>query len=364
MIEVVIRAGTARYPIRIGAGLLQTLGPALLELALVGKVALIADAEALGRWGEPVSRSLREAGLFSVVIEVAPGEASKSFEGASAIYGRLIEAGMGRGDTIVSLGGGVVGDLAGFVAATYHRGIAYVQLPTTLLAQVDASVGGKVAVDHPLGKNLIGAFHQPRLVLADTASLTTLPPRQRWSGLAEVVKAALIADEAFLARLEGELEPLAEDEAGPDRLAEVIARAVEIKAAVVGEDERDLGLRRILNFGHTVGHALELGAGFGTITHGEAVVQGMKAAVSISRRLELLGQAEAERASRLLARFPEPPPFPRPSRDEILAAMGRDKKAEGGALRFVVLEGLGRARIIGGVPTPILDAAIDLALET
>lgn len=364
MIELTIRAGPAPYPFRAGPGLLETLGPSLRDLGLRGKVAMISDADAFSRWGGPALRSLGDADLPWINVEVPPGERGKTLAHASELYGKLIEHGVGRGDTIVALGGGVVGDLAGFVAATYHRGLAFVQVPTTLLAQVDSSVGGKVAVDHPLGKNLVGAFHHPRLVLADTRTLSTLPERQRWSGLAEIAKAALIADASFLEFLERHLETLAGEHAPDALLSDAIARAVRIKARIVEADERESSLRRVLNFGHTIGHALEVATGYAALTHGEAVVKGMKAALVVSWQLGKLGQADAERALALLARFPPPPPHVAPPREAVIAAARRDKKVEGEKLRYVILTAFGRAEVLPHLPTPLLEAAVDVALET
>lgn len=362
MIELEVRAGQRPYAFRAGPGLLEDLGPSLRAAGVEGRIVLVADSSVLARWGRGPLGSLEDSSYRTLVLEVPPGERSKSLETAGELYGRMIDAGIDRGDAVVSLGGGVVGDLAGFVAATYHRGLPFVQLPTTLLAQVDSSVGGKVAVDHPKGKNLVGAFHQPRLVLADTSVLSTLSARDRWSGLAEVVKAALIADEDFLAFLERHLEALASGE--PELLEQAIARAVAIKAAIVEEDEREADRRRLLNFGHTIGHALELAAGFEHLTHGEAVVAGMRGAVAVSRALGSLTDDDAERAIGLLSRFPATPSFPLPPREELIAAVKRDKKAKAGAVRFVVLSGLGRAEVVPDLSPSLLSLAIEASLES
>ncbi|WP_050726904.1 3-dehydroquinate synthase [Vulgatibacter incomptus] len=354
-----VLSSSGPYRVRIGPGVSAQLGPALLELGLRGKVALISDDDVFHLHALAPMGSLEEAKLPCLPIRIPPGEASKTLARADWLYGRLIEGGIGRDDTVVALGGGVVGDLAGFVAATYHRGVAFVQLPTTLLSQVDSSVGGKVAVDHPLGKNLVGAFYPPRTVLADTDTLATLPPRERWSGLAEVVKAAFVADADFLPILEEQLERLAEPSPPAGLLAEAIARSVRIKAAVVEADEHEGGLRRILNFGHTIGHALELATGFGVLTHGEAVVMGMRAALFVSVELGTLAAPEAERATRLLARFPAPPPFRAPSPEAVIAGLQRDKKAD----RFVVLSALGKAEVVRGLEPRLLRRAIDKAYE-
>lgn len=353
-----IQAGAGPYEVLVGPGLLELAGPRLRALGASGKVALISDAYVSSKWAAPVRASLEASGFSLLALEVPRGEAAKTLAQAEALYGALIAAGFERGDTVAALGGGSVGDLAGFVAATYLRGVRFVQLPTTLLAQVDSSVGGKVAVDHPLGKNLVGAFHPPSLVLADTDTLQTLSSRERWSGLAEVVKAALIADPDLLSFLEEHLEELG-PEAPPEALIdEAILRAVRIKAAVVEEDEREGGRRRILNFGHTIGHALEAATGYGSLTHGEAVVLGMRAAIELSMSLGRLGPREGERALALLSRFPAPPPCSPPEAGEVLAAALRDKKMERGALRFVVLSGLGEAAIEDALPSALLEEAI------
>lgn len=365
MTAVVPVAVRPPYEVHVGPGLLAGLGKQLRALGLGGRVALVSDANVLARWGGIARRSLAEAGIDGVVVEVLPGEGSKTLLTAGRLFGKLAEAGLTRDDTVVALGGGMVGDLAGFLAATYHRGVAFVQAPTSLLAQVDASVGGKVGVDHPLGKNLIGAFHQPRLVLADTFTLSTLPVRERWNGLAEVAKAALVADPELFAALEEGLETAGEGSAPPAWLAAVIERAVRIKAEIVAEDEREAGRRRLLNFGHTVGHALEATTGFGPLAHGEAVVIGMRAAVAASARAGRLAADEAERILALLARFPRPPrPVRRPTRETLLAAMARDKKAaSGGVPRLVLLEGIGRGVVEDRPGAELLEAAADVAME-
>jgi len=245
----------------------------------------------------------------------------------------------------VAVGGGVVGDLAGFVAATYLRGIRWVQVPTTLLAQVDASVGGKTGINHRLGKNLIGAFHQPRFVLIDPQVLETLPERERRSGIAEIVKAGLIRDEALFALLEERLEELIRLQ-DPRRVEEVIGRAVAIKAQIVSEDEREVtGTRALLNFGHTVGHALEAATQYKHLTHGEAVLWGMLAEAHLSYRLQKLSRGELRRVQELLGRLPRPPLPEGLDIDTLMEYMYRDKKARGRRLRVVVLGGIGRAEV-------------------
>lgn len=351
-IRIDVGTGPGAYPVLVGRGLLAELGTHLRSVGLGGKVAVVADERVLDLWGDRALATLPGASTF----RIPAGEAAKTLAWAERLWGELIWAGFGRGDCVVALGGGATGDLAGFVAATYHRGLPLVQVPTTLLSQVDSSVGGKTAIDHPLGKNLVGAFHAPRLVVADLETWTTLPTRERWSGLAEVVKAALIQDVALLDTMERELETIATDPhwAGAE---ELVARAVRIKAAVVEGDERDQGKRRILNFGHTLGHALEMLTGFGPLTHGEAVVLGMRGAVEVSRHLGRLTDEEAARARALLERFPIPS-FEMPRPDELLEAMRRDKKVEGGRSVFVTVGPLGQAGV-----EDVDEGALRLAIE-
>jgi 3-dehydroquinate synthase len=359
---VPVRSTGGDYEVLIGLDLVSSLGPCLSSLGLRGKVAVISDSTVWKQWGGQAAQSLQSAGFSISTISLPPGESTKAFRSAEPIYGRLILDGFSRSDTVVALGGGVVGDLAGFVAATYHRGMALVQVPTSLLAQVDASIGGKVAVDHPLGKNLIGAFHSPRGVICDPTVLKTLSVRERWSGLAEVVKAALIADQELLQSLEGDLESIGDGGANDARMLEVIERAVRIKAQVVSEDEREQGRRAILNFGHTLGHAVEAATGYGPLAHGEAVVIGMKAAIEVSRQLGRCSGEDADRALSLLSRFPRPSKAERPIRDAVLALVRRDKKARDRSISFVVLAGLGKAEIEPALSDSLLSIAVDRAL--
>ena len=304
---------------------------------------------------EPALKALRSEGLAVETLVIPPGETSKTLTQAGQLYDGLLRAGLDRGSVVVALGGGVVTDLAGFVAATYMRGLAWVAVPTTLLAQVDASVGGKTAVDHPQCKNLIGAFHQPAAVLADVSTLSTLPAEEYRTGLAEVVKHAMIRDTALLDRLEEQADAiLARD---PAVLEAIVTRNVEIKAAVVMADEREADLRRILNYGHTIGHALEslalesaAPAGGHAMTHGRAVALGMMAEAHLAVQRGLVGLAVLERQERILRRFGLPVRLERPT-DMTRAAslMQHDKKAEAGRLTFVLPEAVGSVRIVGDV---------------
>jgi 3-dehydroquinate synthase len=358
MLTLTVPLGALAYPIHIGAGALASLGSALGEAGLFGRAALISDENVARAHGAAALDALRSAGLEPEIAAIPPGEASKQVARAEALWTWLIERGFRREHAVVALGGGVVGDLAGFVAATYLRGVPFVQVPTSLLAMVDSSVGGKVGVDHPLGKNLVGAFHQPKLVLIDPATLATLPVRERWSGLGEAVKTALLEGGALLPLLEAELERIA---TGPpdDACVQMLAACVHYKARVVAADEREGGLRRVLNLGHTFGHALEQATGYTRFTHGEAVALGLRAAVWLSREMIGLPAAEAERALRLVARIAVEPPRDGVDREAVLRAMGRDKK--GG--RFVLLGHLGEPRVVDGVPPELVARALDEALR-
>ena len=324
------------YPIVIGRSLLD--GNYDLAEHLPGSDCLIVSNENVG----PLYLKRLEQNLPGCNVEamlLPDGEAWKTLESAAAILDRLVELKARRDTTVMALGGGVVGDIAGFAAACYMRGVAFVQVPTTLLAQVDSSVGGKTGVNHAGGKNLIGAFHQPRLVLVDTDTLTTLPEREFRAGLAEVIKHGAIADAGFFAWLEQNIrELLAKD---PDTLAHAIGRSCEIKASVVAEDETEQGRRALLNFGHTFAHAIENSLGYGEWLHGEAVAAGMVMAADLSD----MDQRDRDRLQLLLdaAGLPvAPPPL---SSDRLRAAMQLDKKARTGQLRFVLLDRLGNARL-------------------
>lgn len=341
-----VELAARRYPIYIGSGEIERLGercrsagaPPLLDRCLA-----VTDSGVPRPLVEAAVHSLRAAGFTVAVAHFAAGEAHKRLETAAALYEAALEAKLDRRSFIAAIGGGVVGDVAGFTAATYMRGIPFVQVPTTLLAQVDSSVGGKVAVDHPLAKNLIGAFHQPRLVAADVDSLRTLPRREAAAGLAELIKHGLIKDAAFFARLEGSVESLIT--LAPADLAPVIRWSCAIKAAVVAQDETESGERALLNYGHTVGQAIEAAAGndAARYLHGEAVAVGMVTAALLSQRAGLLDRTATERIVRLLQAAGLPTKLEGVPIDAVLAAIDRDKKVVGGRWRFVLLDGIGRA---------------------
>jgi 3-dehydroquinate synthase len=314
------------YDIVIGRGEIASLGRRIAALRPGCKVAIVTDETVARHHLAATEQSLTAAGVGTAAISVPAGEASKSFGVFERVCDGLIAARIERGDLVVALGGGVVGDLAGFAASVVRRGVDYVQVPTTLLAQVDSSVGGKTAINHPLGKNMIGAFHQPSAVVADTSTLETLPAREYAAGLAEVVKYGAIHDLDFLAWLEDHAVALQRRDAAA--LAHAIRRSCEIKAEIVAADERDTGARALLNFGHTFGHAIESAAGYGSWLHGEAVAAGMA----------------------LAARLGLPVSAPGFALDTWLEYMGRDKKNEDGRITLVLLDRLGRGAVVGDTP--------------
>jgi len=350
-----VELGERAYPIHIGERLLADAGLVAAHLDLP-KVAVVTNTTVAPLYLQQLSEALRARGVEVISIVLEDGERYKDWATLNRIYDALLERRCDRRTTLIALGGGVIGDLAGFAAATYMRGIPFIQIPTTLLAQVDSSIGGKTGINHPLGKNMIGAFYQPRLVLADTAVLASLPPRELSAGLAEVIKHGLIRDEGFVAWLEQNVEKLLDCDA--EALAHAVRRCCEIKAAVVAEDERETGVRALLNFGHTFGHALESALGYGKWLHGEAVAAGMVMAADLSRRMGYIAQADVDRVVALLkrARLPVAPPDIAPGR--MLELMAVDKKTEGGKLRFVLLDRIGAASIRAEVPAGLLQQAL------
>lgn len=347
---VQVPLGDRSYSIQIGNDLLPQLGAKCRRLGLAARCAVITDAHVAPLYADVVLRSLTQAGFAPVLITVPAGETAKRLKTVEACYAQLAAQRLERKSFVVALGGGVVGDLAGFVAATYLRGLAFVQVPTTLLAQVDSSVGGKVGVNLAAGKNLVGAFHQPRLVLADLGTLATLPVREFRAGLAEVIKYGIIHDAAFFRRLERDFVRLLKRE--PKTLAAVIARCCEIKAEVVGQDETESGLRAILNFGHTIGHGLEAISRYGVYLHGEAIAIGQVAAARLSQGLLDLPAADVARIESLfeLAGLPTRVDLTATQMRALLAAMRLDKKVSGGEVKFVLAEQIGRVR--HGLPVP------------
>jgi 3-dehydroquinate synthase len=329
------------YSILIGERLLSRLGAACRKLRLGRRCAIITDTNVAPLHATTVERSLKQAGFESFRITVPAGEPAKSLSQLEDCYNQLAARRMERSSFIVALGGGVVGDLAGFVAATYLRGLPFMQVPTTLLAQVDSSVGGKVAVNLDAGKNLVGAFYQPRLVLCDLTTLHTLPQRELRAGVAEVIKYGIIRDAQLFERLERQLDRLFALE--PAVLGGVVSRCCEIKAEVVGQDETEGGLRAILNFGHTIGHAIENSFGYGRYLHGEAIAIGQVAAARLSQAVLGLSEAEAGRVEALLkaAGLPVEVRLTAAAETRLLRAMQLDKKVTGGDVRFVLAKRIG-----------------------
>jgi 3-dehydroquinate synthase len=340
---VPVSLGDRSYEIRIKSGLLGEIGRCLSALGLKGKVGVVTNPVVGRLYATAVLRSLRAAGLDASTIVLPEGERAKSLRSASAILDALVKARFERGSALVALGGGVIGDLTGFAASIYMRGIPFVQIPTTLVAQVDSSVGGKTGVNHPLGKNLIGTFFQPRLVLVDPDTLRTLPPREWTAGLAEVIKYGVIADEAFFAYLEKQMDRLLKLDAEP--VGHVIARSCEIKASVVAQDERESDLRRILNYGHTIGHALESLGGYRKLIHGEAVAIGMVQEADLARHLGLCGPDVVERQRALVSRAGLPDVLPSAAFNQLWVAMQHDKKVAQGRVYCVLPERIGRVVI-------------------
>ena len=340
---VQVPLGRRSYRIQIGAGLLSRLGAECARLDLGRRCAVVTDANVGRHFAKAALRSLSHSGFDPVLITVPAGEKSKRLAIVERCYDQLAAHRLERSSFLVALGGGVVGDLAGFVAATYLRGIPFVQVPTTLLAQVDSSVGGKTGVNLKAGKNLVGSFYQPRLVLCDLDTLKTLPKREYISGLAEVIKYGIISDARLFARLERALPLLLRRQ--PATLADVVARCCQIKAEVVGQDETEGGLRAILNFGHTLGHAIENSSGYGKYLHGEAIAIGQVAAARLSQNLLGLSAAEVQRIEQLFVRAGLPVSLRLNSvrRKKLFAALKLDKKVSAGEVRFVL------AKKIGGV---------------
>jgi 3-dehydroquinate synthase len=360
MQTVTVALGERSYAIHIGQGVLDAVGEILAQLPVTKKALVVTQAAIAAAYGERVVQSLRARGFMAEALEVLDAEEAKSLTWLERLYDRAIELRLDRRSPIVALGGGVVGDLAGFAAATYMRGVPFVQIPTTLLAQVDSSFGGKTAINHPRGKNLIGAFYQPRVVLIDVDTLRTLPPRELRSGLAEVVKYGVIAKPDLFELLEGcTTAGLLQDAA---LLTRVIRECCQIKADVVAADEHETSIRAILNFGHTFGHAIEAAGGFSTYTHGEAVAIGMVWATALSQRMGLCHADLLVRVKRLLQSLGLPIAL-KARIEGIHDTILLDKKAVAGRLRFILVEGLGRVSIRDDVPSQLVEAIIDDGLS-
>jgi 3-dehydroquinate synthase len=358
MRTIAAQLATRSYKIQIASGILDELGQqmrnALGENAR--QAAVVSNITVASIYGVRVVRSLAEAGFRARNFSIGDGERFKTLHTAESLFGFLIKHRIERSDVIVALGGGVVGDLAGFVASTYLRGVRLIQVPTTLLAQIDSSVGGKTAVNHPLGKNLIGAFHQPSLVVIDPDTLGSLRARELQAGLYEAIKYGVIRDRRLFNHITRNVEQIKQRE--PKQIEQLIARCCAIKADVVRRDEREAGLRRILNFGHTVGHALEAASRYRRFLHGEAVALGMRAASRIAERMGLLPTAERETIEAAIALIGRVPSANTIALSDIISAMHRDKKVEAGRAHFVLPVEIGKVVIRSDVPSQVIRAAL------
>ncbi|MGM0501819.1 MAG: 3-dehydroquinate synthase [Bacillota bacterium] len=352
MEEIEVDLGERSYEIKIGENILENLGDYLSELDIGNKVLLISNPLVDSLYGAEAAEAIRGAG-FSVEKALIPdGEKYKSLATAEDLYDAAVEAGLDRSSSIVALGGGVVGDIAGFIAASYMRGINFIQVPTTVLAQVDSSVGGKVAVNHPQGKNLIGDFYQPKLVVADKKVLHTLEERELQAGLAEVIKYGVIWDQDFFSFLDDNQAEIMDLET--EAIIKAVKTSCQIKAEVVEEDETEEGLRAILNYGHTIGHALEAVTEYQKYRHGEAVAIGMAAAARIAHKLDMISAQEVRMQEDLIADFGLPIKFKGLDHQKIIKALSKDKKVKNGVIRFILAERIGRVKILSNISQDII----------
>jgi 3-dehydroquinate synthase len=357
MQKIRVELAERSYNIVIDGGSLHGIGKRLKRFEFSRRLALVSNPTVYGLYGNTVSRSIKSAGFDLVEVIVPDGEGYKDMFWVQNIYEELLKAKLDRKSALVALGGGVIGDITGFAASTYMRGIDYVQVPTTLLAQVDSSVGGKTGVNHKLGKNMIGTFWQPRVVWVDIATLETLPQREFRSGLAEVIKYGVIWDRKFFEFLEEEREKVVKLDRGA--LAHIIKRSCEIKAEVVSKDERESGLRAILNYGHTVGHAIETATGYSRFLHGEAVAIGMCAEARLSHLAGFVEREQVERIRALVESYGLPVDMPDDKGvDVLIEAMSLDKKAVSGEMKFILPEKIGAVKIEAGVPADTIRNAL------
>lgn len=343
------------YPIHIGHGILQQ-ADLIVSCLPQKRVAIVSNTTVAPLYLDKLRAALEKQGVSSVPIILPDGEAYKNWETLNVIFDALLKNHCERNTAILALGGGVVGDLTGFAAATYLRGVPFIQIPTTLLAQVDSSVGGKTGINHPLGKNMIGAFYQPRMVLTDSATLTTLPDREFRAGLAEIIKYGLIRDPAFFDWLEQNMRRLLAR--APVTLNEAIQRSCENKAEIVAADEKEKGIRALLNLGHTFGHAIENGMGYGVWLHGEAVAAGTILAAELSRRMKLIGDVDVQRIRKIFVQAGLPVAAPKMPAEKYLQLMTLDKKVEAGKTRFIVLNRIGEAVMRADIPPAMLHETI------
>jgi 3-dehydroquinate synthase len=362
MNRVHVNLGVRSYDIHIAEGCHRWIGSSLARLAdAVSAAVIISNREVDRHYGDLVRTSLQQAGIAAHTLLIPAGERYKSLQTANRLYGDLIQRKVDRKAVIIALSGGVIGDLAGFVAATYERGIRFVQMPTTLLSQVDSSVGGKVGINHPLGKNMIGAFLQPLFVLVDPTVLRTLPPREVRSGLAEIIKHGVIRDEALFAYLESHVDSILRQDG--EAIRHIIRRSCQIKGQVVETDEQESGLRAILNFGHTSAHAVETYTSYERYTHGEAVAIGMVVAARLAHGMGMLQAEAVHRLTRLLERYGLPTHLPKADPGVLMSLMDTDKKAVAGKVHFVLPTKIGEVEVVKEVSRDILRRAIKESLE-
>jgi len=341
MEHLTVRLGTRSYPIYVGEDSLSNLPRVLSDLSAFGTVAIVTDKNVAPLYGDKIANLVQQADVSTHLCTLPAGEAYKRLEQIDYLCGEFLAGGLDRSSIVVALGGGVVGDIAGFAAASFMRGIRYIQIPTTIVAQVDSSVGGKTGVNHARAKNIIGAFHQPSAVIIDLTLLKTLPDRELRAGLAEVIKHGIIADAILFTYMEDQYETV---RAGTLHILEYpIKRSCEIKSAIVSADEREFGLRANLNYGHTFGHGIEAASDYKKFLHGEAISLGMVAAGSLARALGLVGDEFVDRQERCLASYGLPIRWPEIPVDRVLDAMRYDKKARAGSLKFVVADEIGHA---------------------
>jgi 3-dehydroquinate synthase len=356
-----VELGQRSYDIRIGHECLADVGRELAEFGLSSKAALISNPTVDALYGDPVRSSLEEAGFEPVTALMEDGEEYKNIETVKSLWDQLLKARLDRRSPVVALGGGVVGDVAGFVAATYMRGIPYIQAPTTLLAQVDSSVGGKTGIDHPEGKNLIGAFYQPKLVWIDTGTLKTLDAREVHCGLAEVIKYGIISDENLFQDLEENIEAILNLDTSI--VGRVIRRSCEIKADIVSRDEKEGGVRAILNFGHTVGHAVEAELGYTEIRHGEGVAIGMVAETRLAVNRNMIAATAANRLRNLLEKAGLPVKIPKSAAERLIHRMTADKKSRSGKIRIVLPTEIGNVLLPQSVEPEELEPVLEELMD-
>ena len=356
MQTLTVNLGERSYPIHIGPGLL-TQADLLLPHLSGGRVAIVTNTTVAPLYLGPLQAVLRSHGVDSIPVILPDGEAYKNAETMGLIYEALLRNRCERSTPLIALGGGVIGDMTGFAAATYLRGVPFIQIPTTLLSQVDSSVGGKTGINHPLGKNMIGAFYQPQVVIADIATLDTLPDRELSAGIAEVIKYGLIRDFPFFEWLEQNMDRLLARD--PQALVYAVARSCQNKADVVAADEREAGERALLNLGHTFGHAIEAGMGYGNWLHGEAVAAGTLLAADLSQRLGWITTDDATRIRALFERARTPVVAPALGSERYIELMGLDKKVSRGKLRFVLLKSIGHAVVSGEAPEALLRETLE-----